>query len=48
MIRFMHEQKPYEDEESYKQERAPYNARRILIITSSTQITEDEIKYVVE
>ncbi len=44
----INEQKPYEGEETYKLEKAPYYADRILNIPSSTQITEDEIKYVVD
>ena len=44
----INEQKPYEGEETYKLEKAPYYASRILNIPSSTQITEDEIKYVAE
>lgn len=43
----INEQKPYEDEETYKLEKAPYYASRILNIPSSTQITEEEIRYVV-
>ncbi len=42
----INEQKPYEGEETYKLEKAPYYAERILNIPSSTQITEEEIKYV--
>ena len=42
------EQKPYQGEKAYKLEKAPYYAKRILNIPSSTQITEKEIKYVVE
>lgn len=41
------EQKPYENEETYQLEKAPWYADRILNIPSSTQITEDEIRYVV-
>ena len=41
----INEQKPYDGEETYKLEKAPYYASRILNIPSSTQITEDEIKY---
>ncbi len=41
-------QKPYEHEETYKLEKAPYYAERILNIPSSTQITEEEIMYVAE
>ena len=42
----INEQKPYEGEVTYKLEKAPYYASRILNIPSSTQITEEEIKYV--
>lgn len=42
----INEQKPYEGEETYKLEKAPYYAARILNIPSSTQITEEEIAYV--
>lgn len=42
----INEQKPYEGEATYKLEKAPYFANRILNIPSSTQITEEEIKYV--
>ena len=42
----INEQKPYEGEVTYKLEKAPYYAGRILNIPSSTQITEEEIKYV--
>ena len=44
----INEQKPYENEETYKLEKAPYYADRILNIPSSTQITEDEIRYVTD
>ena len=44
----INEQKPYEGEVTYKLEKAPYYADRILNIPSSTQISEDEIKYVVD
>ena len=44
----INEQKPYEGEETYKLEKAPYYAGRILNIPSSTQITEDDIQYVAE
>ncbi len=44
----INEQKPYEGEETYKLEKAPYYASRILNIPSSTQITEEEIRYVAE
>ncbi len=42
----INEQRPYEVEETYKLEKAPYYAERILNIPSSTQITADEIDYV--
>ena len=44
----INEQKPYEGEVTYKLEKAPYYADRILNIPSSTQITENEIKYVAD
>ena len=44
----INEQKPYEGEVTYKLERAPYYAARILNIPSSTQITKEEISYVAE
>ncbi len=43
----INEQKPYVDEVTYKLERAPYYASRILNVPSGTQITEKEIRYVV-
>lgn len=43
----INEQKPYRNEITYKLEKAPYYASRILNIPSSTQITDEEIKYVV-
>ena len=42
----INEQKPYEGEETYKLEKAPYYAARILNIPSSTQITKEEIAFV--
>ncbi len=42
------DQKPYNCEITYKLEKAPYYANRILNIPSSTQITEAEIKYVAD
>lgn len=42
----INEQKPYLNEVTYKLEKAPYYASRILNIPSSTQITEEEIIYV--
>ena len=44
----INEQVPYQQERTYKLEKAPYYAERILNIPSSTQITEVEIEYVVE
>lgn len=44
----INEQKPYEGEVTYKLEKAPYYANRILNIPSSTQITEEEVVYVAE
>ena len=44
----INEQLPYIHEATYKLEKAPYYAERILNIPSSTQITEEEIHYVVE
>ncbi len=44
----INEQLPYMHEATYKLEKAPYYAERILNIPSSTQITEEEIHYVVE
>jgi perosamine synthetase len=44
----INEQKPYEGEVTYKLEKAPYYAARILNLPSSTQITEEEIRYVAE
>ena len=44
----INEQKPYEGEETWQLEKAPYYASRILNIPSSTQITSDEIHYVAD
>ncbi len=44
----INEQVPYLQEKTYKLEKAPYYAERILNIPSSTQITKEEIAYVVE
>lgn len=44
----INEQKPYAGEVTYKLEKAPYFADRILNIPSTTQITEEEIKYVAD
>lgn len=41
----INEQKPYLGELTYKLEKAPYYATRILNIPSSTQITDEEINY---
>ncbi len=43
----INEQKPYLNETTYKLEKAPYYAERILNIPSSTQITDEEIETVV-
>lgn len=40
------EQRPYVDSPSYRLEKAPYYAERILNIPSSTNITDEEIVYV--
>lgn len=42
----VNEQRPYENEETCRLEKAPYYASRILNLPSSTQITEEEIIYV--
>ncbi len=42
----INEQKPYKHEASYRLEKAPYYAARILNIPCSTQITHEEIVYV--
>lgn len=42
----VNEQKPYVKETAYRLEKAPYYARRILNLPSSTQITPEEIRYV--
>lgn len=44
----INEQRPYEEEETYQLENAPYYASCILNIPSSTQITEEEIQYVAD
>ncbi len=44
----IHEQKPYENSVTYKMEKAPYYSKCILNFPCSTQITEEEIRYVVE
>ena len=44
----INEQLPYIHEATYKLEKAPYYAERILNIPSSTQITAEEIHYVAE
>lgn len=44
----INEQMPYLGEDAYELEKAPYYAERILNFPSSTQITDDEIVYVVE
>ena len=42
----IYEQEPYKNEVTYKMEKAPYYANRILNLPSSTQITSEEIHYV--
>lgn len=44
----INEQTPYKGEVTYQLEKAPYYAERILNIPSSTQITKEDIEYVVE
>lgn len=44
----IHEQAPYRNSFWYKIEKAPYYSRRILNIPSSTQITEDDIRFSVD
>lgn len=44
----INEQVPYLGDDTYKIEKAPYYATRILNIPSSTQITGEEIEYVTE
>ena len=44
----INEQLPYINEVTYKLEKAPYYAERILNFPSSTQITHEEIEYVVQ
>lgn len=44
----INEQLPYKDELTYKLEKAPYYAERILNLPSSTQITEEDIVYVAD
>ena len=44
----IHEQIPYCDAISYKMEKAPYYSKCILNIPSSTQLTANDICYVVE
>ncbi len=43
----INEQKPYQNEITYMLERAPYFASRVINIPCSTQLTEEEIEYVV-
>lgn len=44
----INEQVPYQGEYTYNIERAPYYASRILNIPSSTQITEEQVRYVAQ
>lgn len=48
MWQLIHEQKPYQEAIAYQIERASYYSSCILNIPSSTQITEDDIRYVAE
>ncbi len=43
----INEQLPYQNEVTFRLEKAPYYAKRIINLPCSTQITEEEIKYVV-
>ena len=47
-IQLIHEQLPYQNALAYEMEKAPYYSKCILNFPSSTQITEDDIVYVVE
>ena len=44
----INEQKPYLSEETWMLEKAPYYAERILNLPCSTQITDEEIRYVAD
>lgn len=44
----IHEQLPYKDSIAYEIERAPYYSKCILNIPSSTQLTEEDIRYAAE
>lgn len=44
----INQQIPYQAEDTFELEKAPYYAARILNIPSSTQITQEEIEFVVE
>jgi perosamine synthetase len=44
----IHEQIPYKNAETFEMEKAPYYANCILNFPSTTQITEEEMTYVVE
>lgn len=44
----INEQIPYLEDDTYKLEKAPYYAARILNLPSSTNITKEDIEYVVE
>lgn len=44
----IHEQLPYQNAIAYEMEKAPYYSQCILNIPSSTQITADDIRFVVE
>lgn len=44
----INEQKHYQDEETYKMEKSVYYAKRVLNIPATTQLTKDDIDYVVK
>jgi perosamine synthetase len=44
----IHEQAPYRDSIAYKMERAPYYSKCVINLPCSTQITEEDIHFVVE
>ncbi|MBE6015724.1 MAG: LegC family aminotransferase [Lachnospiraceae bacterium] len=44
----IHEQKPYRDYVAYKMEKAPYFYKRVINIPCSTNITEDDVRFVAE
>ena len=44
----IHQQKPYQRSIAYEIEKAPYYSERIINIPSSTQMTDEDLKYVVQ